>query len=100
MFGLEAVAGLFFVFRLFSEFRLFFRQFFEVFNGLLHFHLVFKLLKLLQGPVKLLFQRLLVHLHVFQLLLNLLKRVWVHLIHQALHFLVHLLELIAHDLFH
>ena len=96
----EAVAGTFLIACFFREFFLFFSKFFEVFNGFFHFHLVFQLFELLERAVQLLFQRLLVDLHVFELLLNLLQGFWVHFIHKPLHLLIHLLKLIAHDLLH
>ena len=96
----EAIAGTFLIACFFRKLFLFFRKFLEVFNGFFHFHLVFQLFELLKRTVQLLFQRLLVDLHVFELLLNLLQGIWIQLIHEPLHLLVHLLKLIAHDLLH
>ena len=79
---------------------MFFCEFLQVVEGLFQIDFVFQLFELLQRPVELFFQRFLIDLHGFQLLLHLLHPFRVHLLHELLHLIVHRFQLIVHDLLH
>ena len=80
-----------------SQHLLLFGQVFKVFDGFVHLGFPLHLTELLKGSVKLFFHRVVVQLHVVQLLLHFLR---IHLFHELLHLLIDLAHLFAHDVVH
>ena len=76
---------------------LFFRQLFQILDGVIHLGLPFELTELLQGPVELFFHRVVVELHLVELLLDLFR---IHFLHELLHLFVDLTKFLAHDVVH
>ena len=89
-----------FVFGVLREFFLFLGQILHLPHEIFQPLFPLELLELLQRPVQLLFQRLLIDGHLFELFIHLLQNVRTHFLHQPTHLIVDGLQLVRHHVLH